>query len=60
MMNVAGASTSGQESKNLIKTNDRTEMKVYADNNKTTDQNDAVKNNVHWDIQGVQGQTFMF
>ena len=48
-MNVAGAS--GQESKNLVKTNDDTEMKEYSDNNKTTDQNDAVKNNVHWDIE---------
>ena len=46
--NVAGAS--GQESKNLVKTNDDTEMKEYSDN-KTTDQNDAVKNNVHWDIE---------
>jgi hypothetical protein len=43
-MNVAGAS--GQESKNLVKTSDDTEMKEYSDN-KTTDQNDAVKNNVH-------------
>jgi hypothetical protein len=43
-MNVAEAS--GQESKNLVKTNDDTEMKEYSDN-KTTDQNDAVKNNVH-------------
>ena len=44
-MNVAGAS--GQESKNLVKTSDDNEMKEYSDNNKTTDQNDAVKNNVH-------------
>jgi predicted RND superfamily exporter protein len=43
-MNVAGAS--GQETKNLVKTSEDTEMKEYSDN-KTTDQNDAVKNNVH-------------
>ena len=47
-MNVAGASS--QESKNLVKTSDNTEMKEYSDK-KTTDQNDAVKNNVHWDIE---------
>ena len=35
-----------KKAKNLVKISDDTEMKEYSDN-KTTDQNDAVKNNVH-------------
>ena len=48
-MKVAGASD--QESKTLVEINDVTKMREYSDNNKTTDQNYAVKNNVHWDIE---------
>ena len=44
------ALTTGYRGKNLRKTNKDTEMMEYSDN-KTTDQNNAVKNSNHWDIE---------